>query len=285
MAVGGVTLVEKTLERSYLKWATALVCLFSLVYYPMISRVVQYWWYDPDYGHGFLIAPLALFLVWQKRVLLMLIPITQDRVGFPVLISGLLLLLLGSLGRSEAFSQYSFPVVLSGLLLYLVGRRITAEVAFPIAFLIFMFPIPSSFYNRITLPLKLLTSFASATLIQLLEIPVYREGNILQFANIDLEVATACSGIRSLISLMALAGAIAYLTRCSAIKKILLFLAAIPIAMAANIFRTTVTALLAHNYGPKMAEGFFHEFSGLVIFLFSIVTILILRAVLAERQK
>jgi exosortase len=137
-----------------------------------------------------------------------------------------------------------------------------------------MIPVPYSLLNLVSGPLQLIATKISANMISACTIPVYREGNMLYFVNTQLEVAEACSGIRSIMSLTMLAIAFASMMRGAWMNRIILTVAAIPIAMIANILRIAGTGVLAHFYGDKVAKGFLHEFSGMAIFAFGFITLL-----------
>jgi exosortase len=152
-----------------------------------------------------------------------------------------------------------------------MGWQVVRVLAFPLGFLVFMVPVPDSVLGMVSFPLQLLATKIAAGVIQFCSIPVYREGNMLYFVHTQLEVAEACSGIRSIMSLTMLSVIFAHLSGNGWWRKVLLIFSAIPIAMLANILRVSGTGILAHFFGDKVARGFLHEFSGVAIFVFGLL--------------
>jgi len=155
--------------------------------------------------------------------------------------------------------------------LFTTGWRFLRVLMFPLAFLLLMIPIPAIVFNQISLPLQLLASKAAEYTLQMVHIPVLREGNVIVLANTSLEVAEACSGIRSLISLVTLAIVYGYFSDARVWARTVLTLAAVPVAVVSNAARVAGTGVAAHYYGPQAAEGFFHTFSGWMLFLVAFV--------------
>jgi exosortase len=158
-----------------------------------------------------------------------------------------------------------------GLVLFHFGWKTFQLVAFPLAFLWFMVPLPGVVFYGMTLDLQELSSRSAAFVLEVLGIPVLRDGNVLHLSDISLGVTEACSGIRSLISLLALATGWAYVSYARVLPRCFLVLAAIPIAIIANAVRIVLTGIIGQNVGIEYAEGFFHSFSGWVIFLVALV--------------
>lgn len=250
-------------------WQGALLTAVVLgLYAPVLSRLVRQWYTDPDYSHGFLVPFLSAYLLWQRRDKLAEVVRRPSNAGLLLVIGSLGLLFLGSLGAELFLTRISLVGTICGLIVYFSGWALLRAMAFPLAFLMFAIPIPVIVYNEIVFPLQFIASkFATRVLEMLNLFPIMREGNVLIMPGMRLEVVEACSGIRSLMSLLALAAGYGYLAEKSIPVRWFLFLAMIPLAIVSNGTRVMVTALMTNYIGPKAAEGFMHEFSGWVIFL------------------
>ena len=246
----------------------------AILYTPMIKWLVYDWLHLPDFSHGFLIPFVSLYFVFERRKELSSINIEGKWSGMIWIILGVFSLLLGNLATEFFLMRFSLLVVSAGIIIFLLGNPCFKILSFPLGYLIFMIPFPSIFLDRITFPLQLFASKVAAVSLDLIGIPVLREGNIIQLANTTLEVAEACSGIRSLISLLALSVAFAYFSQKTTIKRIILVLSTIPIAVIANAARVSGTGILAHFYGDSVAQGFFHSFSGWLLFIVAFVCLL-----------
>jgi exosortase len=225
------------------------------------------WWSNPDYGHGFFVPLLSFFILWRERERLTKSEVRPSNFGFVVMLGAVGLLLLGSLGAELFISRFSMLVLLTGMILFLAGWDTLRAVSFPLSYLIWMIPIPIIIYNQITFPLQLVASRLATAWLELVQVPVLRDGNVLVMSNYSLEVVEACSGIRSLMTLIALAVAYGYLVEPRRWVRYVLVLLMIPIAVVTNAIRIMGAGMLAHRYGPAAAEGFLHKFSGWVIFM------------------
>ena len=251
---------------------SALICLLvAAAYYSVLVKLVVDWWKIPDYSHGFLVPLFAAFLVWEKRKTLCCIRIAPAWSGIAVIALGLVVLLLGVYGSELFLSRVSLIVLLAGLVLTFGGGPLLKELRFPLLVLLLAIPLPAIVYNQITFPLQILASKLASNLLPFFGVPVLREGNVIELPMMKLEVAEACSGIRSLMSLLTLSVFYGYFMEKSTLRRGVLVLASIPIAIAANAVRILGTGLCVQYWDPDKAQGFFHEFSGMVVFLVSLV--------------
>lgn len=252
-------------------WQLGILAALSLwLYGSILFHLVGNWWKDPDFSHGFFVPIFSIFVVWQEREALARLAPRPAWSGLVVLVSGLALLIVGRMGVELFLSRASLLLVLAGVIILFFGWAVFRAVLFPWAFLLLMIPIPVILFNQITFPLQLLASKVAAAMLPLFGVPVLREGNVIRLASFSLEVAEACSGIRSLMTLVALAIIYGYLIEKRQWIRWILVFASLPIAIAANSMRIIVTGLLVQYWDPNKAEGFFHTFEGWFIFVLSL---------------
>jgi exosortase len=245
------------------------------LYAPVLRKMVVDWWVDPDYSHGFIVPLFAGYVLYQQRHKLRQVAFEPRNFGFLLILGAIGLLLAGSLGAELFVARFSMLFLLCGMLLFFAGWKMLRAVAFPLAFLVLMIPLPALIYNQVTFPLQLLASRLSSNGLELLGIPVLREGNVLVLPNYSLEVVEACSGIRSLMSLIALAVAYGYITERRMWARSALVVLILPIAVASNALRVVGTGVLTYFWGPQWAEGFFHFFQGWLIFVSAVACMLL----------
>jgi len=267
-------------QRSVWVQGAILVVLIGFVYQDVLVLLVRDWIQDDNYSHGFFVPLFSAYVLWQRRRRLSAIPVVPSWQGLLVIVGALATLLVGVLGAELFLSRASLVLLLAGLIIYFLGWRWFRGVLFPWAFLFLMIPIPQIIFNQITLPLQFLASRLATSLLALLGVPVLREGNVIHLPIMDLEVVEACSGIRSLVSLTTLAIIYGYFLEPRISRRIILAVAAVPIAVAANGLRVMGTGLIGQYWSPDRAEGFFHSFEGWVVFLLSLGMLFLLHSAL-----
>jgi exosortase len=252
----------------------------AVCYASVLQRLVAQWWNDPDMGHGFFVPLVAGYIVWQRRAELLSTEARPTWWGLVLVVWGGLQLLIGTLGVELFTARTALVITLIGAVWTVGGPPIVRKLAFPLFLLFFMVPIPTVVYNSLTFPLQILATRIAAAGLLAIGIPVMREGNILDLPNQQLSVVEACSGIRSLLSLTFLSLVYGYFFEKRAWLRVVLFLATIPVALTANAGRVMVTGILS-EIRSDLAEGFFHESTGMVIFLSAgVILFLLHRAIL-----
>jgi len=267
-------------ERPRLWQIVLLAGLLLWPYLPILIHLVGEWWQNPNFSHGFFVPLFSAFVVWQGRSTLVRIVPRPSWWGLLILGFGLGVLVLGQMGAELFLSRFSLLIVLAGLIVLFLGWGFFRALLFPWAFLVLMIPLPAIVFNQITFPLQLLASKVASTILQWLSVPVLREGNIIYLPAMPLEVAEACSGIRSLMSLATLAVIYGYLMERSNAVQVVLALASLPIAVAVNSLRVVITGLLVQYWDPDKAQGFFHEFQGWLMFVASLTILYLLHRVI-----
>jgi exosortase A len=260
-----------------------LVSAFVFLYWQTIYGMAADWYIDENYSHGFLIPFISGYILWQRKDSIKAADFVPANSGMLLVIMGLGLYLVGMVAGESFTMRTSMLIVLAGTIIFGYGFGLFKTISFPFFYLIFMIPLPYILYDSVAFPLKLVVSKYSVDFLKLIGIPVMREGNVIRLVSTTLEVADACSGIRSMMSLLALSAALAYFTQSGWVKRTVLIALSIPIALFANSIRVIGTGILANRYGAAAAEGFFHEFAGLVIFGVA-MAMLILSALLISKM-
>jgi exosortase A len=261
-----------------------LLLLWCAVVFPVVPEMVHDWSSHSDNGHGFLVPLITLYLIWQKRGTLSKLNIGTARLGGVLLAASLLLFVVSYAGGTAFPARIALVLSIVGLVWYCLGNEFIQQLKFPLLYLLFMIPVPYSLISLVSVPLQLIATTISAGFISFCSIPVLQEGNMLYFANTQLEVAEACSGIRSIMALGMLSTLFAYLSSAGLGIRLLFVLSAIPIALLGNLIRISGTGVLAHYFGSKVASGFLHELSGMVVFVFGLIVLFMLFS-LMERKK
>lgn len=262
-----------------------LAVLILLLYSHVLVGLLRDWWTDLNYSHGFLIPFIGGYLVWKKKAEVIRIPIRPATSGLLIVGFSLFMLVIGSLGAELFLQRVSLLILIAGIILFLAGKAYLKSFAFPLLLLLLMIPLPAIIFYQITLPLQLLASRCATAFIGLLNLPVAREGNIIHLSNISLAVVEACSGIRSLFSLLTLGIVTAYFSQESTFKRILISLLTIPIAIMANAVRVTLSAVFAYYFGSGLAERFYHTVSGWLIFFIAFAFIFLVVWMLSRHSR
>ena len=253
-------------------WQVGVLSLLVLWLYGSVLRhLVGQWWHNPNFSHGFFVPLFSAFIIWQDRHQLAALPIRPSWFGLPILAFGMCVLIVGQMGAELFLSRSSLLLVLAGLTVLFLGWNFFRATFFAWAFLILMIPIPAIIFNQITFPLQILASKVAAATLPLFGVPILREGNVINLPSMALEVAEACSGIRSLMSLVTLAIIYGFLMEKRLWVRWLLAVASVPIAVIANSVRIIGTGLLVQYWDPDKAEGYFHASWGWIIFVVSLV--------------
>lgn len=259
---------------------SVLSILFVMLYFPTFHMFIYDWSNDENYSHGFLVPLIVGYLVWTKREKLQQLTPQPSLWGLVVLLLGVSIYLVGTIGAEWFLKRSSLIVVLGGLILYLYGIEFFKTLLFPLIFLIFMVPLPAIIYTSVAFQLQLLVSKVAAQVIALVGIAVHRNGNILEVSTGPLAVEEACSGMRSIMALLALSSLFAYLISRSKLKQAILIASALPIAVVTNIIRVTATGIFAHYFGREVAEGMLHQSFGWIVFMIAFILLFLLSKLL-----
>jgi exosortase len=265
-----------------------LAAAIVFAYWAVLARLARFWWEDENYSHGLLIPFVIGYILWTERGRLASFA-ERPRLfwGAGLVVAALLMLWVGTAGAELFTQRTSLVVLLAGLVVYFRGWRLLRAVGVPLLLLALAIPVPTIVFNKVAFPLQLFASRCAVWAMRMFDIPVLREGNVIELYPLGslttkkLEVVEACSGIRSLMTLVTLAVVFAYFTGPSddegkggrrfeifrKLRAVLIVLAAVPIAIITNAARVSGTGVLARYYGTEVADGFFHEFSGWVIYI------------------
>jgi exosortase len=258
--------------------------LLVICYAPILYRMGMQWANDENMGHGFFVPVIAGYIAWQRREALLATPRQSNAWGLVLVVWAALQAVVATLGAELFTARLSFLIALVGTILYLGGTRWVKILAFPLALLLFMIPIPAILYAALTLRLQTLASQLGEIMIGWMGIPVLRAGNTLQLPSQTLDIAEACSGIRSLLSLGFLSLVYAYFTDKRPWMRWALLIATIPIAIGANGIRVAVTGLLS-EINTELARGAYHEAEGYIVFVVALVALIITHRLLSLAAK
>jgi exosortase D (VPLPA-CTERM-specific) len=264
-------------KRKQLLLISVVLVTFFFCYWHTLVSLFNIWKSNEDYSHGFLIPLITGFLLWRRKEKLSETPIKTNWWGGLFFFFFLLVSLYGILGSSPSAVQPAIPLVLLSLTLFCLGKEMLKKTAFPLSLLILMIPLPTIVQTMIGVPLKLISTKLAAVLLRIFDIPVFVEGNVIDLGFTQLQVADACSGLRYILSLLTVGVLFAYAFESSRWKRVFLGISIIPIAILTNGLRIGLTGILANRFGPEVAQGFFHGFSGWLIFVFAFACLFMLR--------
>jgi exosortase A len=255
---------------------------FCFTFFPVWKNLINLWLNSDEYSHGFFIVPLALYIIWQKKDKLSALPIEGSWIGFLMSFLALLLFFIGHIGLIETLKSLTMIFFIAGSIAFLFGFSMLKELLFPISILLFMIPIPSQIFAAATIHLQLFVSTISSNLVSAIGVPLYREGNVIHLSDHTLQVVQACSGMRSLISLLTLSAVFGYLTLRSNILRTLLFCSGFPIAVFVNIVRVALLISFIHFLGIDLTHGTLHTVFGLGIFFLALALLFIIKELLTK---
>ena len=263
---------RRPINWAQLAWFAGLIIIG---YLSILRPLVDQWMTDDDMGHGGFVPVIAAYIAWQRKDQILAEPFRPSFWGLLPLLWGAFQSYVANLGAELFLSRSAILFTIAGAVWLVCGTRVLKILAFPLGLLIFMVPLPSVIYNAITMPLQFFASSVAEIVLNILGYPVLREGNVLELANNKLNVVEACSGIRSLMTLTFLSLVYGYLSDDKPWMRGVLLIGVIPIAIAANAFRVTLTGIIS-EYNKDWAEGFFHTAEGWVIFMVAFAMLFVL---------
>lgn len=260
-----------------------IILALGILYYPMFSKLISYGWKYADYDHGMFILPISCYLIWSVKNQLVLRNDFSPR-GFIFFFTGFLLYLYSAYNDFLFLQAITFVWIIASLCLLRLDTQSMRLIIFPVSYLVFMIPPPSLMIDTLTIPLKEISTQGAYWLLKAIQIPIKVSGSIIDVNGHQLFINDACSGFRSIVTLLALGALYIKYQPITIGRKCLAFLAVIPIGILANIFRIAITGFISYHFGIKYAEGFFHESSGIVLFAVSIFSLMGLAYLLRSRN-
>lgn len=260
-----LTMAAKFFKYHFKQCAAGAV--FLLAYAPTLIWMWDRWFArDSYYSHGILVPFVTGFLVWQKRGDLASIKKIPSAWGMPLTAIGVTVHVFASLMRVYFVSGFSMLIVLAGLILLFYGSAVFRKILFPVLFLTFMTPVPLVVVANVSFKMKIFAAKMATAFLNNFGIPAVQEGSLIRMRHAQVVVDDVCSGLRSLISLMALGAIFAYWMKSPMAKRFILFGATVPIAVVANVGRVVFLSSVAEIWGPLYAAGFLHHASGFLVF-------------------
>ena len=276
---------KKTYNLPILLLTIFLFGTFILAFFPVWKRLITTWYSSDQYSHSFFVVPITLYIIWKKKDILAKTPISPSWWGMALVIFSLLLYLFAHFAEILTLTSFSMVLLLAGAIIYLYGFLIFKELLFPLVFLLFMISIDGQIYSFLTIPLQLFVSKLSVWLVSTIGVPVYREGNVIHLPDKIMQVVQACSGLRSMISLLMLSAIVSYLTLKSNILRFVLFLTGIPVAIFVNIIRVSLMVFVFYYFNYDLTKDSVHTVFGIIIFCIALIVIGLSKGVLSIWDK
>jgi exosortase len=251
--------------------AVLLILMMGAVYRSVLPAWFGDLWVDPSYSHGLLVPLVSAWLAYERRDQLAALTPRPARSGLILVLGAMSLLTFGLLAAELFTMRLSLLLLITGLLAFILGYQYVRALALPVAFLLFMVPLPTVVFNAIAFPLQLVASSLAISVLQGLGVPALREGNVILLPHLSLEVVEACSGLRSLTSLAAVSAVTAVVLLRRTLPRLVMMASIVPIAVLSNGLRVSGTAILAYRFGQEVSEGFFHIFSGWLVFVVALL--------------
>lgn len=262
-----------------------LLLAFAIAFFPTWQRLFHAWSSSDDYSHGFLIVPLSLYILWQKRDALQAASIRPSWAVLPVVAASLVLYLIAEYGEIRTLAPLAMILFVAAGLMFLFGFQIFKLCLFPLFLLFFMIPVPAQIYASLTIPLQLFVTRVTVFLASSLGIPIMREGNVLYLPEHTLQVVQACSGLRSIMMLLTLGAVISYFSLDSNVLRTFLTLSAIPIAVLVNVVRVLAMVVAFYFFQYDLTQGSVHTVFGTVIFGLAVMFFILFRKALLLCRK
>ena len=270
----------KTLDKTTAILALIACTLFIIAYFPVFQILVSKWAESEEYNHAFLTLPIIGYMVWSKRSALSLEQPLYSSLGLLLLLFAMAAYFFAMLTQIHTIIALSMFLTIVGVLIYLTGLQAVKELSIPLLLLLILIPFPEQLYIKLTFPLQLKVSQASEIIVKMFGVPLLREGNIMNIPEKSFEVVEACSGLRSMITLLTLSIIMGYFMLKKNFSKLILLLASAPTAIAINIIRVTAMILLFHFFRLDLTDGILHSITGLLIFSIALGILLLLQKVL-----
>ena len=266
--------------------------LILILYSPTFFTLYHSAWKVRDYTHAYFILPISLWLVWRKRSILKDLPQSPNTLqpittilSLIIFLLGVFLFIFGWRWDYLVISTFSLIPVLYGLIIYLYGGSVAKVLSFPILYLLLLVPPPLGILDNATLPMRYGISVATEAILKLLHYPITREGLLLSIGGHEIFMGQPCSGFRSLITMFALALVYVYISKVNLSKKSILVISIVPLALLGNLIRITSVCLVTYYWGESIGQKFFHDFSGIVIFVIMILGLIGIETLLDKKEK